>query len=603
MRCPNCGFHNAFTSHYCRHCGSALNPTVPESVNASPVSAAWSMSVQPAGTGFPDDDAALQELLVTEPIKSAGTPDDVQPPLAAGAAVGSYTVTELREEHDDARVYRATAPADVCQQCGTRVAEQPDPGYCHECGAELKPRNVLLIEYTGSASPDRGPGLVAGLPDDPARALLPPVEPIEQDGRRLLVVEESVPGWQSLAVLLTGHSETPDEPAALEDTDALPIALQLARLLQYLHQNNVALGNLSLAQLLIGPQNSVRLRDIEELHPLDDQRRAADLQQLHQTVEELTRMPRETRKLDAEAVEGGATPRTLQEVLAQARTGGLPDAGAWVAALEAIDELQRAVRGLRAEVGAASHVGMVRELNEDSLLTIDLKLDIAGRAINGGLYVVSDGMGGHAAGEVASSLAVQSMANVVNQSLLELSVDSTGGVNDQQLAGLAQRAVEQANRAVYEESRRRGNDMGCTLTFGLALGDRCIVGNIGDSRTYLLHNGELNRVSKDHSLVQRLVDMGQIQPDEMYTHPHRNAIMRSLGEKQQVELDLYPLRLEPGDILFCCSDGQWEMVRDPRMAEMIVAANDMQAVAEQLVAEGNQNGGDDNITAVLVRFT
>ena len=104
-------------------------------------------------------------------------------------------------------------------------------------------------------------------------------------------------------------------------------------------------------------------------------------------------------------------------------------------------------------------------------------------------------------------------------------------------------------------------------------------------------------------MVQRLVDIGQIQPDEVYTHPHRNAIMRSLGEKQQVELDLYPLRLEPGDILFCCSDGQWEMVRDPRMAEMIVAANDMQTVAKQLVAEGNQNGGDDNITAVLVRFT
>jgi len=600
MLCPTCGFQNAQTSRFCRQCGTALKPAVPASAEAVPA-AVLSPAVPPAGGGLPGEDAALQEMLVIEPIESADAPDDEHPPLEAGATVGGYTVTELREERDGARVYRATAPAEVCAQCGTR-ATQPDASYCEECGAELKPRDVLLIEYPGDAPPSRGPGLAAGLPDDPARALLPPVELLEQGGRRWLVVEESVPGWQSLAVLLTGHGETPGEPAALEDADALPIALQLARLLQYLHRNNVALGNLTLAQLLIGPQNRMRLRDVEELHALDEQRRAADLQQLHQTIEELTRMPRETRKLDAEAVEGGATPRTLQEVLAQARTGGLPNADAWVAALEAIEQQQRAVRGLRTQVGAASNVGMVRELNEDSLLTIDLKLDVAGRAINGGLYVVSDGMGGHAAGEIASSLAVQSMANAVNRSLLELSVDSTGGVSDEQLADLAKRAVEQANRAVYEEGRRRGNDMGCTLTFGLALGDRCVVGNVGDSRTYLLRNGELQRISKDHSLVQRLVDMGQIQPDEVYTHPHRNAIMRSLGEKEQVEVDLFPVRLEPGDILFCCSDGQWEMIRDPRMAEMIMAAQDMQTAAEQLVAEGNQNGGDDNITAVLVKF-
>jgi protein phosphatase len=289
-------------------------------------------------------------------------------------------------------------------------------------------------------------------------------------------------------------------------------------------------------------------------------------------------------------------------VLAQARIGGLADADAWVTALTAVREGQRAVVSLATSIGALSNVGVVRELNEDALLTIDFKLDTAGHPVNGGLYVVADGMGGHEGGEVASSLAVQSMANVVSTSMIEFMVDSVSGLTDAQLNDIALKAAERANMAVFEESRRRNNDMGTTLTFALVVGDRCVIGNVGDSRTYLLRDGQLQRISKDHSLVQRLVDMGQIQPDDIYTHPHRNAIMRSLGEKPQVECDLFPLRLQTGDIVFCCSDGQWEMVRDPRMQEIIMSHEDPQAAAEQLIAEGNQNGGEDNITSVIVKF-
>jgi PPM family protein phosphatase len=96
--------------------------------------------------------------------------------------------------------------------------------------------------------------------------------------------------------------------------------------------------------------------------------------------------------------------------------------------------------------------------------------------------------------------------------------------------------------------------------------------------------------------------MGQITPDEIYTHPHRNAIMRSLGERAQVQVDLFPLRLQPGDTIFCCSDGQWEMVRDARMQEIIESAADPQTAARQLVDEANANGGEDNIASVIVRF-
>lgn len=605
MQCPNCGYENAQTSRFCRQCGQAL-------VTASPARTAEPAQTVPV---LSTADAALQEDLVTQPVKPATpssalaamagaegpTSSPVQTALAPGTNLEGYTIIALHDEREGTRTYRAEAPGDVCAQCGTPAIE-PKARFCEECGAELLPRDVLLVEQT--AEQHSGAAHVIDLPDEPIKALLPPVNAIEHDGRRYLVVEEVVPGWQSLAELLTGHGDAPDRPAALEEADALPIALQLAQLMQYLHRNQLALGDLTLAQLLVGPQGRIRLRDVQSLRPLTDATRQADLLQLHHTIEDLTRTPRETRKLDASTVEGmGSTPTSLQDVLAQGRMGSFADADSWVAALNAVGESKRAVVSLAAQVGALSNVGMVRELNEDSLLTIDFKLDASGRPINAGLYVVADGMGGHEGGEVASSLAVQSMANVVSGSMIEFMVDSTVGLNDAQLHAVALQAAERANMAVYEEGRRRNNDMGTTLTFALVVGDRCVVGNVGDSRTYLVRNGQLQRVSKDHSLVQRLVDVGQIQPDDIYTHPHRNAILRSLGEKPQVDVDLFPLRLQAGDILFCCSDGQWEMVRDPRMNEIINSHTDLQAAAAQLIAEGNQNGGEDNITSVLVKFS
>jgi len=590
MLCPNCGYENAATSRFCRQCGTALVKPAPGN------------ATDPSAQSLPED-TQLQEELVTQPLQP---PQNEQlsssTALTPGTILEGYTIVELRDERDGTRTYRAQAPANICSQCSAQAVE-PDARFCEECGAELLPRDVLLVEHASEDDAEIGPWHVVNLPDDPIRSLLPPVTAFEHADKRYLVVEEVVPGWQSLAELLTGHGEAPDQPAALEDADAQPIAMQLAQLLQYLHRNNVALGDLSLAQLLIGPQQRIRLRDIDALRPLTDAARQADLLQLYHTLEDLTRTPRETRKLDVGAVEEGVgAPRSLEDVLALARIGSIADADGWVTALTAIGESQRAVSGLATRLGSHSHVGMIRELNEDSLLTLEWRLNTSDRPINAGLYVVADGMGGHAGGEVASALAVQSMANVVGSALVELMVDSSQGVNDAQLNDLALRAAEQANLAVYEEGRRRNNDMGTTLTFALVVGDRCVVGNVGDSRTYLLRNNELQRVSKDHSLVQRLVDMGQIQPDDIYSHPNRNAILRSLGERPQVDVDVFPLRLQPGDVLLCSSDGLWEMMRDPRIKEIIVNTDDVQAAVDQLITEGNQNGGEDNITGVLVRF-
>jgi protein phosphatase len=144
--------------------------------------------------------------------------------------------------------------------------------------------------------------------------------------------------------------------------------------------------------------------------------------------------------------------------------------------------------------------------------------------------------------------------------------------------------------------------MGTTLTMALIAGDRAVIGNVGDSRTYIYRDGALRRVSKDHSLVMRLVDIGQITEDDIYTHPQRNAVLRSLGDKPELEVDLFSERLRPGDALFLCCDGQWEMTRDPHMAEIITQHDDPQAACDALITAANAAGGEDNITSVLVRF-
>jgi PPM family protein phosphatase len=545
---------------------------------------------------------AEDSVTPTQPLVAPDA-DSAEEELQPGSRIGEYEIVEIVETKEDQTTYRAQAPADLCAQCGTRALD-PDARFCEECGAELLPRDVLLIEIR---SDDRehitGPARLVDLPDEPARQLLPPVSSFEAKGRLYLVLEAAVPGFQALAELLASQGETPQQPAALDETDALPVALSLAQLLQFLHTHDTALGDLSLAQLLIGSQRRLRLRDANSLQPLDERTRRQDLRQLVSTIEDLTRTPRQTRKLSTGKLEDqNAQPASLEEVLALGRIGSLPTAEAWVQALESVTTSKNAIRGLHTRVGSHTDVGIQREINEDSLMTQELRIAIESVYVNAGIYVVADGMGGHAAGEVASGLAVQAAATSLAQQLVELASRS-GGLDEQRLGELVTAAGNQANLAVFQEAQRRRNDMGATLTLALVVGDRCIVGNVGDSRTYLFRDGQLQRISKDHSLVMRLVDLGQITEDEIYSHPHRSAIMRSLGEKRTVEVDLFPLRLRPGDALFLCSDGQWEMVRNPRMEEIIATIDDPQEACNVLVEEANANGGEDNIAAVLVRFS
>jgi len=210
---------------------------------------------------------------------------------------------------------------------------------------------------------------------------------------------------------------------------------------------------------------------------------------------------------------------------------------------------------------------------------------------------VADGMEGHEGGEIASGMAVRFVADFVMHRLLDLA----GAPLDPET--LLREAIQGANQAVRQAAQERGTDMGTTVTAALVLGNRAYIANVGDSRTYLIGAaGEVRRVTTDHSLVESLVAVGMIQPEEVYTHPQRNEVYRNLGDKPQVEVDTFVERLRPGDVLLLCSDGLWEMVQDPfDIAALVHNAASPQAASEALVRAANEGGGEDNIAVIVVR--
>jgi protein phosphatase len=166
-------------------------------------------------------------------------------------------------------------------------------------------------------------------------------------------------------------------------------------------------------------------------------------------------------------------------------------------------------------------------------------------------------------------------------------------------------AVEASNDALiaYGRDHSDSREMGSTVTAALVVSGRAFIANVGDSRTYLFRDGKITRITRDHSLVERLVEAGQIDPADVYDHPNRNLIYRSLSAttRSSVEVDIFMEQLKAGDILLLCSDGAWEMVRDEQIASILGETEDIEHAAELLVQRANENGGEDNITVVLAR--
>jgi serine/threonine protein phosphatase PrpC len=244
----------------------------------------------------------------------------------------------------------------------------------------------------------------------------------------------------------------------------------------------------------------------------------------------------------------------------------------------------------RIEVGLATDVGQVRTGNEDSILCEPLESLLVSER---GLFcAVADGMGGHAAGEDASSMAVQVARDVF--------YGTAGGTDPMEALRLA---VAQANAAVYEAGAgKTGRDhMGTTLTAAVLFNRRVVVGHVGDSRCYLVLDDIITQLSKDHSWVAEEVEAGRMTPEQARVNPRRNIITRALGLRPDVDVDAYEANLEPGNVVVICSDGLHGLVSEEEIFSYVKRLRPADAV-DALVQLANDRGGPDNISVVIARI-
>lgn len=235
---------------------------------------------------------------------------------------------------------------------------------------------------------------------------------------------------------------------------------------------------------------------------------------------------------------------------------------------------RRFAKGSGALFGSRTDIGCVREQNEDSLI------------VNPPLYVVADGMGGHAAGEIASEIAVRTIS--------ELAPDHAD-------TEALSKAVTQANRNIINAplSGRGREGMGTTCTAAILDGTHLAIAQVGDSRAYLLHNGRLSQITRDHSLVANMVEAGQLTPDEARIHPNRSVITRALGNDPATTPDLYEIDVEEGDRLLLCTDGLSSMLEDDEIQAVMNRIPDPQQCASMLVNGALVAGGLDNVTVII----
>jgi protein phosphatase len=255
---------------------------------------------------------------------------------------------------------------------------------------------------------------------------------------------------------------------------------------------------------------------------------------------------------------------------------------------------------------ADTHPGKIRQVNEDSVLTF-VRPAKNGDAL--GLLLVADGIGGHKAGDIASKLAARTVFESLSWFLEKDQTTDTRPINsspeldsNNYIEKRLRIAIEAANQKIFEyaqSNQEKAGNMGTTITTVLIWKHSLIVAHVGDSRAYLFRDGILHQLTEDHSFVGQLIRRGQLPYDAYYEHPRRNVITRALGQFPEVQIDLRTDILQPNDKLLLCSDGLWEMIRDPKIVKFLEKSDDLEATAKEMIDEAIANGGPDNISLVL----
>jgi len=578
MRCPKCGFENRDDAHFCHRCGAPL---------AAPEGPRHSTRPLPQSA-----DASLPE---TRPLPGA-TVAFAALPEGALLGDGRYVVLEVRATSDRLNVYLVedTTPVRLCPNCHAETAD-PEEQFCAFCGADLSHVGPLYLRYVvresagGQAFAVEARLLEMGL-DHPGLLLPRAVFAEAPYGppRHYLVEPEFPPS--SAASL-----PTPQEPHLV-----LQWGISLAQALDYLHRHQVTLRGVSLERIAVeGGHAYWTSLGMAYIVPPEARSQVAGFvaQDVRGLAAALFRLATGRPQYTPQA----ALPEPVAALFAQALASpsGFADAATFGAALEAALQTLRRPPSVTFAVGHRTDVGRERSLNEDSLLTLDMAVVFRSVGVPVGLFAVADGMGGHQAGDVASRVAIGAVARLA---VGEVLTPAAAGEELPDAREWLAVAIEAANQAVYERRKAAGTDMGTTLVMALVVGDTATIANVGDSRAYLLGQDGIAQLTTDHSLVERLVATGQITREEAAVHPQKNVIYRVIGDRPQVEVDLFERRLAPGEALLLCSDGLSGMVPDEQIWQIWRTSTSPQEACDRLVEAANEAGGEDNITAVLVQI-
>jgi serine/threonine protein phosphatase PrpC len=582
IKCPHCGYKNRKTAQFCQGCGATLPDRNLSIVDTQPV------VISPQGqrpSPMPPSDT--RPLAIT---------DAAFTPLPEGALLnrGRYAILELLGSNKSTNAYLAEGitRVRVCANCQKEITNSREQ-FCSFCGADISAIEPLHRRYRVHESADqtavavkaqllgmdlRHPGLM--LPCDVF------VEAPYGSPRGYLVEAELEPP-------LASSLHVPQELAQV-----LEWGVSLAQAMNLMHSRHIALREVGLKQIAI-QHNGAQWTRLDaaavissDSHPLAANYFAQDVRGLASALAYLATGPR--RDIRAHLPE--QTARAFSQALSE--SAGLT-AGVFASALEhALYEL-RQPNGITLMIGQSTDVGQERSLNEDSLLALTAPPAHRSTDTEVGVFAVADGMGGHAAGDVASRVAVETIQQHTASEILALA--AAGETLPSPREWLVATTMA-ANQRVYEQRRAAGTDMGTTLVMALVIRSLATIANVGDSRAYLLTPETISQITIDHSLVERLVATGQITREEAARHPQRSVIYRVIGDKPQTEVDLFTQPLRPGEALLLCSDGLSGMVPDEQILHIWQSAASPQETCDRLIEAANKAGGMDNITAVIVQI-
>lgn len=444
----------------------------------------------------------------------------------------------------------------LCAACGDDRTPR-DEAVCGACGASLAEQRFLLAARWGEGleSFERFAGLGLRHP-----GLVTPIDVFRREN-----VLYSVVPYHGEGLML-------DEAAPLTNRRLLQMGQRVVGTLAWLRAQGLRPVRVGPANLLVGQDLTLRLFDLDFAEPDTD----GDDRLLSSVAELLARY-----------CHPASDPllRYLQEV----QDGADVDLPSFGRVLERQFEELAPIR-YPPTLASMSDVGLTRQLNEDNWGWARL----SDRA---SLYVVADGMGGHAGGEVASALAVRTLCQVAREA------EEAAPDGDDAVERLLDASFQTANNTVKEHADARGTDMGTTLVCLLVIDGRTgFLANVGDSRGYLYRDGSLEQISRDHSLVQKMVERGRITAEEARNHPHANILLRTVGTERDIEIDIFRVPLRPGDKVLMCTDGLWGEVEDHEIEAILATHADPRAAARELVRAAHLGGGKDNVTLLIVGF-